>query len=81
MQLSPRELNLMYEGYIVREKQETRLRAYFATMMTNVHIAKGRRITVEDVMRRLYPLTRAERIREEKRFIEEWEKESRGGED
>ncbi len=46
--------------------------------MTNVHIAGKRKLTVEDIMKQLHPMTLAKRKNEEKLFMEEFRQE--GGE-
>ena len=72
MNLSPMEYYKLAEGYELRTEIEDRRQAYFACLMTNVHIAGNRKLRVEDIMKQLHPLSAAKRKTEEKLFMEEF---------
>ena len=66
MNLSPMEYYKLAEGYELRTEIEDRKQAYFACLMTNVHIAGKRKLTVEDIMKQLHPMTLAKRKKRRK---------------
>ena len=72
MNLSPMEYYKLAEGYELRTGIEDRRQAYFACLMTNVHIAGNRKLRVEDIMKQLHPMSAAKRKTEEKLFMEEF---------
>lgn len=49
------------------------------SLLANMQIAKGKKITVEDLMKHIYPPTELDRMKEEIEFKREWI-ESGGGE-
>lgn len=83
-ELTPREFDLLCDGYEMRAKElDTRL-AYFFTMATNVHLKSNHRIQVADIIKQLHPKSKAQRRAEEEKFMREWQAEEelyRGGEE
>ena len=70
--MTPREFDLMCEGYEERAKETDKRLAYFFTMATNVHLKPSSRIKIKNVMNALHPKTAKERKLEEEEFIREW---------
>ena len=78
--MTPRELDELVpfdfvdlvEAHKMATKTQDVKDAYYACIITNVQIAKGKHIKVQDVVETFHPVTRIDRKREEQRFIEEW---------
>jgi hypothetical protein len=71
-ELTPREFDLMCEGYEARMKETDARLAYFFTMATNVHLKASGRIKISDIMKELHPKSAKERKQEEEEFMREW---------
>ena len=78
--MTPRELDELVpfdfvdlvEAHKMATKTQDVKDAYYACMITNVQIAKGKHIKVQDVVESFHPVTLIDSKREEQRLIEEW---------
>ena len=59
------EFYKLLEGYEARARREHSIQAFFFSLLANMQIAKGKKITVEDLMKHIYPPTELERMKEE----------------
>lgn len=78
-ELSIMDFMHMMEGHELAERVKDVKEAYYACMMTNVHIAKSSsHIKVRDVVETFHPKSKIDRLKEEELFKAEWK--AAGGE-
>lgn len=67
------EFVLMLEGYEKQQKYEHGVMSFFVSILTNVHLRSKHQISPGELMKVLHPMTKEERILEERKFMEDWE--------